>query len=169
MRSMARRQGLPPTDEEYKDYGLTECKTLLTLPISARDTLAYIDANKDALMKSKEFDGKDLETLKALEVVVNRQVSSTRAVLEVFSDEFEEEELVYAITADENLKRITVTFRGSDTGLDWRKDVQIWMNEVDNPLREHYDDVPAKISLHHGFYGKRNDSCCKSTFFISYK
>lgn len=154
LRGMARDQTKEPTEEGYKNYDLKDPEKLLTLPLTATETVEFVMTNKDSLIKAKDFDGDDVDTLKALEVVISRQGGVSEAVLQTFGDEFDKKELVYAITVDESLKRVTVTFRGSTTKTDWLTDFQIWMEEVDNPLRNHFDDVPEKISLHNGFHGK---------------
>jgi len=68
-----------------------------------------------------------------------------------FDDEFEQEELVYAIEVNYLNKRITVTFRGSTTKQDWATDFEIYMKQVDNPLKRHSTQKPS-FRVHSGFF-----------------
>lgn len=85
-----------------------------------------------------------------------------------FDDEFEQEELVYMVDVSHRRRRVTVTFRGSVTKLDWATDFQIWMKEVDNPVLKYHrmrnrrqststststpDEEGKTVKIHHGFY-----------------
>jgi Lipase (class 3) len=69
----------------------------------------------------------------------------------VLDDEFEVEELVFAVEVSYLCKRITVTFRGTETKKDWAIDTEIWMREVPNPVAKHSTQSPT-VRVHHGFF-----------------
>ncbi|KAL7546875.1 hypothetical protein ACHAWF_010199 [Thalassiosira exigua] len=68
-----------------------------------------------------------------------------------FDDEFEKEELVYAIAINPLRKRITVCFRGSITNRDWATNLEIFMKDAPNPLKSHVSQT-STVKIHNGFH-----------------
>ena len=48
-------------------------------------------------------------------------------------------------------KRVTITFRGSVTDMDWATNYEIYMKDVENPLRKHAGQ-PETVRFHNGFH-----------------
>jgi Lipase (class 3) len=87
------------------------------------------------------------EVVKSKPGVVNLRPSR----ILILDDEFEAEELVFAVEVSYLCKRITVTFRGTETKTDWAIDTEIWMREVPNPVAKHSTQSPT-VRMHHGFF-----------------
>lgn len=74
-----------------------------------------------------------------------------RISIVAFGDEYENEELVYLVEVDHCRKRVTVCFRGSVNKADWATNLEIYMEEMPNPLRR-FDRQAPKVKVHNGFY-----------------
>ena len=61
-------------------------------------------------------------------------------------------ELVYAITANKDLKRITVVFRGSVDGKDWVGNLDLGSALDPNPIQEDYEGKKDTVEIRKGFW-----------------
>jgi hypothetical protein len=81
-----------------------------------------------------------------------------------FDDQFEEKQLVYAITVNRTDKRITVFFRGSVTnGRDWTTNGNALFKTLDRPDEIKEGVLNDKIKVHRGFYSYLNERLDKTT------
>lgn len=137
-----------------------ESGEILKTPLTHTQILQIVESKKEELVKTQFGDEFYLDVLKTVEE--RDMMSSPKTEEEVkpvnvspstivaFHDEFEQEELVYAIDVNRERKRVTVCFRGSVTKTDWATDFEIYMKEVPNPVKSHRLQKPT-IKLHNGF------------------
>lgn len=129
----------PITAKEVEDL-LVENREVLAMHLEKED-LGVLTQVMDALVARQAGVGN-----------IKRQAAST---MYKFADDNSNSELVYAIGTDDARKRVTVSFRGSQTTRDWLQDFQIWMEKLDNPLyAKGIKGQPKTLRVHHGFYGK---------------
>lgn len=62
-------------------------------------------------------------------------------------DRSDSEELVYWMALDHKRRRLTVTFRGAGTKMDWVTASEIYMKEVSNPMKSQ-----QTLKIHNGFH-----------------
>ena len=124
-------------------------KDAVKLPLTHAQVLNIVKANKNSLLKfHKGFYQEILET------IVERSLknsSVTPSEIVAVDDEFQTEELVYMVDVCHNRKRITICFRGTVTPTDWATNVEVYMKEVENPLKDHSSQEPV-VRVHNGFY-----------------
>lgn len=60
-------------------------------------------------------------------------------------------DVVYALCINRQLKRVSVVFRGSVTGHNWKMNMKIGMVEHENPVKEDYDEREDMVGIHEGF------------------
>lgn len=103
------------------------------------------------LLKDEDFD------VDAMKATVDQLRSINGEIVE-FDDEWETQDLVYAIFVNHDSKRITVVFRGSVTFTDWITDAMIRYSDK-LPKPEELAGIPVKgednIRVHRGFHGKK--------------
>jgi len=75
-----------------------------------------------------------------------------RAKIVWINDSKNNAELVYAITANEDLKRITVVFRGSVDGKDWIGNLDLGSALDPNPIQEDYEGKQDTVEVRKGFW-----------------
>ena len=117
--------------------------------VSAIDFLEFIEANKNVLVKDEE----DGVLQAAIESIKAHQESS---YLWSFDQRFGGQGLVYAITVNRKLKRITVGFRGSvgsfTTGEDWLQNYKVQLSNLPTPgLLKDELGFDEEIKVHYGF------------------
>jgi predicted lipase len=138
-----------------------ESGTILKTPLTHTQILSIVESKKDELVKTQFGNEFYLDVLKTAEERNMMGISNTEeetqpvnvspSTIVAFDDEFEQEELVYAIDVNHARKRVTVCFRGSVTKTDWATDFEIYMKDVPNPVKSHKLQKPT-IKLHNGFY-----------------
>lgn len=142
-------------------------KKILSLPLTHSKIMKFVEENREKLSDTKFADDFYLNILAAAEdrnmmakstnegnnreekQNFHREVASSSII--AFDDEFEKEELVYAIEVSHKRKRITVCFRGSSSKTDWATDFEIYMQEVPNPVKKERANGPPTVKLHNGF------------------
>lgn len=144
--------------------GIIQDESILKLPLTAAQVIQAVETHKDALVDTNAF-GKEFH-VDILQAIQERQLYTVQekgatpeihdqtlqsSTLVAFDDEFEKEELVYAIAINPSRKRITVVFRGSVTKTDWATNVETYMKEVPNPMAFHPSQEPT-VHVHNGFY-----------------
>ena len=143
------------------------CHTKLKRNLPASTILEFIDANQEALSSDSEITG-NVPTSRKDELVHPR----TRLVLSAmqsiqqnnpqdsslwcFDHHFGDTSLVYAITVNKTLKRVTIVFRGSSTKNDWYQNIQIASATLPTPLvlledPDYPSDEKNEIRVHGGF------------------
>ncbi len=132
-----------------------DAETILKEPVSVRELHEAIYRNKDRF--GEILDNEELALIdNAIGAIVERQVTSgpkSRCLIRQVGDDNSMEELVYAILVDHALKRVVVVFRGSATVKDFLTDAQLWIDEIDNPLKRFSKKQPEKLGIHNGFRG----------------
>jgi len=129
------RQGTLPQDE------------IMRLPLQHAEVMQVVEKHKQKLV-----DLADDFTLKALVAAKERAETYLSATTIVaLDDEFEKEELVYAVHVCERRKRVTVCFRGSVTDTDWATNYEIYFKEVPNPVKQHASQEET-VRVHNGFH-----------------
>jgi hypothetical protein len=119
--------------------------------------------NTAALSKDKEIVGKDeegedcpeyLTTRAALVCTMMVGVKGSDSFLWTIDYNFGETDIVYYVTVNRDLKRVTVSFRGSVTGKDWMQNLQIVMTELKTPTLLAKQGFNETIKVHRGFKSK---------------
>eukprot|EP00545_Synedropsis_sp_CCMP1620_P002867 CAMPEP_0119006350 /NCGR_PEP_ID=MMETSP1176-20130426/2248_1 /TAXON_ID=265551 /ORGANISM="Synedropsis recta cf, Strain CCMP1620" /LENGTH=496 /DNA_ID=CAMNT_0006958259 /DNA_START=24 /DNA_END=1514 /DNA_ORIENTATION=+ len=133
-----------PKKERIKDP-----KAVLRSSLTANEILQFISENKSVLKEEVDQNVND-----ALERISERGSSMVNEddmdTVEYFLDEYQDRELVCAITVSRSEKRVTVTFRGSSTTKDWIQNLQAKTTTLPNELKEDPKD-PEEYSIHSGF------------------
>ena len=134
---------------------------ILATPLTHEDVVQVVEANRKELesmdaqiLRDFYFDVlKTLEERSMMHVADDKEkaLSLSPSTIVAFDDEFEMEELVYMVDVNHKRKRVTVCFRGSVTKKDWATDYEIFMKEVDNPMKHHASQEPT-VRVHNGFY-----------------
>jgi hypothetical protein len=135
---------------ELKD----ESGAILETPLAHTKILGIVESKKEELVDTKfgkEFYLEILKTVEERDMMNASNNCVAPSTIIAFDDQFEKEELVYAIEVNHVRKRVTVCFRGSVTNLDWATDYEIFMKDVPNPVKAHRDQEPT-VRLHNGFY-----------------
>jgi hypothetical protein len=120
----------------------------------------FLDAQKAALSKDPEIVGKDeegeddLTTRAALVCTMMDRIKDSNSFLWTIDNKFGDTDIVYYVTVNRDLKRVTVSFRGSVTGNDWRKNLQIFMTELKTPTLLAEQGFNETIKVHKGFKSK---------------
>jgi hypothetical protein len=139
-----------------------ESGEILKTPLTHTQILRIVESKKEELVETEfgnEFYLDVLKTVEERNMICSpenaeeevKPVNCTPSKIVAFDDEFEQEELVYAINVNHVRKRVTVCFRGSVTKTDWATDFEIYMKDVPNPVKSHRRQKPT-IKLHNGFY-----------------
>jgi len=135
--------------------GTLQDDTVLKLPLTAKQVLQVVETHKHVLVNTAAF-GQDFH-LDILKAIADRQIllravdEKEETTLVAFDDEFEREELVYAIAVNHSYKRITVIFRGTMTRTDWATNIETFMKEIPNPMQWHALQQPT-VHVHNGFH-----------------
>lgn len=155
--------------ELIEAHKLKDPDFLKNLPKTATEVLGWFKANYDVAKThfgSEEEANLDLSFLSNIVQNDNRDISSGEARLEVLDDNFafddSNSELVYAITTNPDLKRLTIIFRGSITTKDFKQDLKFSGEEIDmskevlgkivpNPCKKFMDDF-EEVRIHSGFF-----------------
>ena len=141
--------------EDPSFFPENDAETILKEPITVRELHEAIDRNKDRF--GEIMDNEELAAINnAIGAIVERQVTNgpkSRCIIRQVGDDNSREELVYAILVDHALKRVIVVFRGSATVQDFITDAQLWLDEIDNPLKPLSKKQPEKLGIHNGFKG----------------
>lgn len=133
--------------------------------IDAADFVSFARDNKKVLQewlglkdKTVKKDGKTVKISMESEGSFNKlwdmdvtKLEKGKVTVAIDTDN-EENELVYGIVVDHVHKRAIVTFRGSETGEDWRSNAGINFKQVPNPHFVGGKEQPKKIKLHTGFH-----------------
>jgi hypothetical protein len=136
-------------------------RRIVELPCSMYDILTIFEENKETLTKERLKDEERAEmyrgamNLQRHSAVVGDE-ETKRKVLEnlkviIFSDENEEEEIVYGIAVNPIARRISVCFRGSVTRKDFRQDARALLSSIDNPAIKFDPDLSDQLGVHLGF------------------
>jgi len=139
--------------------------SILNLPLTHADVMDTITRHEETLFadtKVKEAfyrdvfqTAQDRHMMQAKTALPNGEQQPechlTPTSIIAFDDEFANEELVYSIEVNHPRKRLTVCFRGSVTKADWATDFEIYMKEVQNPMRGHSSQQPL-VRIHNGFH-----------------
>jgi hypothetical protein len=136
-----------------------ESGAILKTPLTHTQILNIVESKKEELVKTQFGNEFYLDVLKTVEERNMMAIPKSEqepanvsfSTIVAFDDEFEQEELVYAIDVNRARKRVTVCFRGSVTKTDWATDFEIYMKDVPNPLKSHRLQK-STIKLHNGFY-----------------
>jgi hypothetical protein len=138
-----------------------ESGAIMKTPLTHTQILSIVESKKEELVKTKFGDEFYLDVLKTVEernMMASpkseeeaQPVNVSPSTIVAFDDEFEQEELVYAIDVNRARKRVTVCFRGSVTKTDWATNFEIYMKDVPNPVKSHRLQKPT-IKFHNGFY-----------------
>lgn len=125
-------------------------------PMSGEDLIECIKDNKGALVQSGNYIAQDIDD----EVMNFQHLNGSIAAPRLAS--FGDEEIVNAISVNDAKKRITVTFKGSTTLMDWRHCLFFAKHDVQNPVHGQMSildlEQPTMIGLHAGFH----DYLCRS-------
>jgi len=133
-------------------------------PLGAEKMIEMIKANKEALMASGSYDDLEsrLRTLARLhgeqekkgilDTVLGKNGGKEAQLVE-FVDVDSQRCLVHGITINSELKRVTVTFRGSVTKNDFIADSKVVQIKVENPVHVLNEKCAETINIHAGFYG----------------
>lgn len=157
--------------------GVIQDDVVLKLPLTASQVLEAVETYKDELMDTNAFGNEfHRDILKAVhERQLKMPIKKEEPTLEIelpegespesieddnaditrvvaFDDEFQKEELVYAIAVNPHYKRITVVFRGSITKQDWAANMEAYMKEIPNPMASRHASQQPTVSVHHGFH-----------------
>ena len=104
----------------------------------------YVAFNADGRRRGVSND--DFDKLRMEEDLEYIGIDSDYEIVE-FDDEFEREELLFSVTVDNKLKRITVIFRGSENVSDWKANFDIRLSQIEMLGEEH-----ENIRAHSGYY-----------------
>ncbi|KAL7568820.1 hypothetical protein ACA910_007234 [Epithemia clementina (nom. ined.)] len=113
------------------------------------------DISKVLTPETMKLYANDLEIANELNVYAIRQMKQygQDAYLWEFDDKFANSQLVYGVTVNRRLKRVTVIFRGSVVSRDWLTNIQIFLKPMKIPEAVNpnilYGD--RKIRVHTGF------------------
>lgn len=159
-----KRIQLEKTDEVLSQEGnidpdsdCTDVKLKTKLP--AKNVIEFILANQKALSQDEEITGDTKnedqispKTLLVLTAIENIKVNADQSYLWRLDHHFGNTDLVYALTVNRTLKRVTVAFRGSSTTNDWWQNVQITQQTIRTPdlLKQHFN-FDDEIKVHCGF------------------
>lgn len=140
---------------------------ILSFPVSHSEIMEVVESNRKRLETTsfgKEFyvnilraaDERNMTRYanKEGEPVPEKattEIKISPETIVAFDDEFAEEELVYMIEVNHRRKRVTITFRGSVTKTDWATNYEIFMKELENPMKKHASQE-ATVRAHNGFY-----------------
>jgi hypothetical protein len=125
--------------------------------------LEFIEANTEALSKDPEIVGKDEEgeddpedpaTRADLICTMVDRVKGTTSFLWTIDYKFGDTDIVYYVTVNRDLGRVTVSFRGSVTGNDWMQNLEIAMTELKTPSLLAKQGFDETIKVHKGFKSK---------------
>lgn len=83
---------------------------------------------------------------------ISRTMVKSRARVVWLQDWFPITECVYAISVDEEKKRVLVVFRGAITRADWNAGFDAAMKKTSNPVKEAYEGKKAFMRIHRGFF-----------------
>jgi len=127
------------------------------LYIDAADLVAFAQENKDQIIDLNRTHGEEfsLESSGSLLDLWNNPPSwwERGRVRVAIDTDLPEKELVYTIAADHFLKRVIVSFRGSENFSDWLRNVSGNFKRVKNPFRGK-EGQPRNMLIHTGFYGE---------------
>ena len=134
-------------------------RSIVELPCSLHDIFSIFEKNKELLSEKLEDEARAEMYRAGMSLqrfsIVKGDHETTRKVQEsikylVFSDENEEEEIVYAIATSPVRRRINVSFRGSVTRKDFRQDLRAVLSSIDNPIKDD-PDLSEHLGVHLGF------------------
>lgn len=100
----------------------------------------------NAVGRRRGVSNDDFDKLRIEEDLEYIGIDSDYEIVE-FDDEFEKDELLFSVTVDNKLKRITVIFRGSENAADWKANFDIRLSKIE-VLGEEHEDIQA----HRGYY-----------------
>jgi predicted lipase len=127
--------------------------------LPAKNVLEFIQANAEALSQDPEITGdtsSDREVSPRSRLVLaaleNVKLYQDANYLWCMDQHFGNTDLVYAVTVNRKLKRITVAFRGSSNSNDWWQNVQVSLATLRTPdlLKENFS-FEEEIKVHGGF------------------
>lgn len=125
--------------------------------LPADKVLTFINANADALSKDDEItgdtDGDEVHPRTKLILNALRDIKQGAKdnFLWSFDHHFEGTEIVYAITVNRSIGRVTVAFRGSVTGKDWWQNSQVTLASVKTPTSLKKLGFTEEMKVHGGF------------------
>lgn len=129
-------------------------KQALELPLTHAQLMDVVEANQKSLeeMQFGKAHVQDvLRTTEERNMIYSTQRQISPETIIAFDDEFAEEELVYMVEVSASHQRVTITFRGSVTKMDWATNFELYMKEVDNPMKNHATQEDT-VRIHNGFY-----------------
>mmetsp|Transcript_12720 Transcript_12720/g.19716 ORF Transcript_12720/g.19716 Transcript_12720/m.19716 type:complete len:454 (-) Transcript_12720:165-1526(-) len=142
------------TDEEFLVPEVDPKTGYFVNPIDIPELAQFTNDNIKNLKQDTEFwasYGGTIELLKDLVPEKGGRSSSdlslrSRSIMYIDDAYGDEAEILYAISLDDNCKRVIVNFRGTTTVQDLKVDAQITLVEFKLP------NVEKKVKLHRGFY-----------------
>ncbi|KAL3903550.1 MAG: hypothetical protein SGILL_010404, partial [Bacillariaceae sp.] len=148
-------------EEKDGDTSTTDYLAKLNRNLSATAILEFIKANEVALSKDQEITG-DVPTNNqdrvspeaniVLEAIASVKVHKEGNYVWTMDHHFGSTDLVYAITVNRQLKRVTIGFRGSVTGHDWYQNIQVNLRTLQTPdLLKEQLKFDEEIKVHLGF------------------
>lgn len=132
----------------------SECQHLKR-SIAASDIAKFIDLNFHLYSRfpDKEVNSRKGDALNTKAIL--DQFSKDEGELVEFDDEFNNNELVYAITINHTDKRVVVVFRGSVTdGRDWATNIDMPLRKIDTPPVLTASGFEEEVKVHRGFASK---------------
>jgi hypothetical protein len=132
----------------------SECQHLKRT-IKANDLIDFIDLNFHLYERfpDEEINGHKGDALNAKSILYG--LRAEEGELFEFDDEFDGEELVYAITINHTDKRVVIIFRGSVWGgSDWPTNLKVSMEKIDTPPVLVETNLEEDIMIHRGFKRK---------------
>lgn len=136
-----------------------DCHITLQTKLPAIKIFEFIMANQEALSQDPEITGEteaedeiSPKSLIVLTAIENIKAHQDQSYLWRMDHHFGNTDLVYAVTVNRTLKRVTVAFRGSSNKNDWWQNVQVTLATLRTPdLLKQNLNFEEEIKVHGGF------------------
>ncbi|KAL3941476.1 MAG: hypothetical protein SGARI_000587 [Bacillariaceae sp.] len=146
-------------EESDGDKSTTDYRSKLKDNLPAKDILEFLKANEAVLSRDPEITGDtdaddkvSPEANVLLEAIETVKLHVEDNLVWTMDHHFGSTDLVYAVTVNRKLKRITVGFRGSVTGTDWYQNIQVNLRTLPTPdLLKEQLGFEEEIKVHLGF------------------
>lgn len=106
----------------------------------------------EAAVKSRVMGKLDFMTSFFQDGSVSQLLVKSKAKVVWLNDWYPIKDLIYAISVDEEKRRVLVVFRGAITRADWNHIFDFDQASVQNPVKDDFEGKPSRIKIHSGFY-----------------
>ena len=72
-------------------------------------------------------------------------------IFQVWFSDMSQNDVVYGICVQREMKKVTVVFRGTVNAHNWKMNLKFDTNEYHNPVKQNYPGRVDELSLHSGF------------------